>query len=312
MKRVLSIAVAVAATFAHAQQSRPATAVAEQLPQPQATYALPALPPAGSVAAGIDQVMPLTPGEIIEMRKRLIDTKRAASTMPGVPPRPAQTSTAVDLSPGATPPIVRVSYGVGAVISFLDATGAPWPVVAHTNFNTRDFTVAEAMKSGHVLTISPQSEYGTGNLAVVLDGMPTPVTITLLAGNQKESDYRVDLRLPVNGPAAKPLPVPVNTKPEYLTALTAILDGVPPPSAKPVQVEGAGVLQAWAIGSQLFLRTRLTILSPKPSGREMSADGTFAYALPWSPVILATEQGSERTLVVRDRPDLAAKAKDAK
>lgn len=245
------------------------------------------------------QFHPMSPDEIREFRRQSSATKQASSERPGVPPKPLTREALLDLSPGAQPPVVRVSYGNGAVLSFIDHTGAHWPVKAFTNFNSRDFKVDNPVTDGHYLTVEPRSEYGTGNVAVMLLGTPSPVTITLISGNQKATDYRVDLRVPTHGPNAKPVPVPVKTQPEFMADLSLVKDGIPPKGAVALQISGAQqAVQGWSVGDQIMLRGRLTLLSPLPTGRETSADGTIAYSLPWTPYILASENGEHRMLTV--------------
>lgn len=268
----------------------------------QATAAdLPNLPaPESDFKQANEQIHPMTPEEIREFRRIADMAKRAASDLPVVPPKPLTREVAIDLSPGAPPQVVRVSYGNGAVLSFIDSTGAHWPVKAFTNFNSRDFTVKNPVSEGHFLTVESNSNYGSGNVAVMLLGLPSPVTITLISGNQKATDYRVDLRIPNHGPNAKPIPVPVKTKPEFMADLSLVKDGIQPAGSTPVQITGAHqIIQGWSVRDQIMLRGRLTVLSPLPTGRETSADGTIAYSLPWTPYILASENGEHRMLVVK-------------
>jgi intracellular multiplication protein IcmK len=117
----------------------------------------------------------------------------------------------------------------------------------------------------------------------------TPVMITLMPG-QQEVDYRVDLRLPNLGPNAAPsitgLPDTGNAQ------LLNFLDGVPPTSARELQVSGAGdACQAWVMGERLYLRTRLTVLSPSWLSTMRSPDGTNVYEMVKAPVILASQRG---------------------
>lgn len=129
--------------------------------------------------------------------------------------------------------------------------------------------------------------YQAGNLAVVLKDQNTPVMITLMPG-QQEVDYRVDLRMPGLGPNAAPsvsgLPETGNSQ------LLNFLDGVPPASSQELTVTG-GPCQAWILGDRLFLRTRLTVLSPSWLSTMRSPDGTNVYELTKAPIILASMRG---------------------
>lgn len=102
-------------------------------------------------------------------------------------------------------------------------------------------------------------------------------------------DYRVDLRIPGYGPNAKP--VVVNGLPEQASPmLLDVLDGIPPTGSKVLEVsDDAG--QAWLLNDTLFLRTRLTLLSPAWLATMSSADGTNAYQLLKAPMLLMSQNG---------------------
>lgn len=136
--------------------------------------------------------------------------------------------------------------------------------------------------------IQALTPYTFGNLAVRLQGLSTPVMLTLIPG-QRAVDYRVDLRIQATGPNAVPVPVtglPGNANPELL----GVLDGIPPQGSTEVQVSDSGV-QAWLRNDQLFVRTHYTILSPAWIATMSSADGTKAYQMPKAPLLLASEDG---------------------
>ena len=51
------------------------------------------------------------------------------------------------------------------------------------------------------------------------------------------------------------------------------------------------LMQAWLLGDKLFLRARLTVLSPGWSGTMVSPDGMHAYELPMTSSILVSRYG---------------------
>ena len=207
--------------------------------------------------------------------------------MPGTPPRPTVTSQFVNLSPGSTAPVIRLAQGFVTSLVFIDSTGAPWPIAAYDIGNPSAFNI-QWNHSDNTLMIQSLTLYTYGNLAVRLQGLPTPVMLTLIPG-QKAVDYRVDLRIQGNGPNAIPVPViglPSSANPELL----GVLDGVPPEGSAEVQIEG-GCAQAWVRGNQLFVRTHYTILSPGWTATMSSADGMKAYQMPKAPLLLASANG---------------------
>lgn len=285
--------------FAAAAQQQQTPPTSQQRGTATGLPALPALPQSGPLSNAVDQTLPLTPEEIRQLRKRYIDSRRAAAEPGMLPQRPVTSSVTIDLSPGVTPPVVRVASGQGASIAFFDSTGAGWPVEAFKNFSETEFDVSSPKKEleTSVLTANPKTEFASANLAVFLRGLPTPITLTLVAGDQRETDYRFDVRVPLPGPNAKPLPVPVDPRPKFGAGLSQILDGVPPGNARAVKVTG-GPVQGWVMDGKLILRTRVNILSPRPSEQQVSADGTYAFEVPYSPVVLFSDDGKLGQLII--------------
>lgn len=237
--------------------------------------------------------LPLT-GEQITTLKRLFNkSQQAAAQHPDTPPRPTSTSIMVDLAPGATPPLIRLASGFVTSLVFVDATGAPWPIAAFDLGDPRSYNI-QWDKKGNTLMLQAITQYKSGNLAVVLKGMHTPIMLTLLPG-QRAVDYRVDLRMPGLGPNAKTF---VTSLPSSGNALVLnILNGVPPSGARRLTVSG-GDAEAWLYANRLYLRTRLTVLSPGWMATMSSGDGLHAYELQQTPVILASFHGKLVKLIV--------------
>ena len=241
----------------------------------------------------VSNMMPLSPDQIKTLRRLFDQSQRAVATYPGVPPKPTSTSVIVNLSPGATPPVVRLSAGFITSLVFIDSTGAPWPIQAIDVGDPNSFNV-QWNKTSNTLLVQALTQYKPGNLAVILQGLDTPVMLTLLPG-QDAVDYRVDLRVPGIGPNANPVlnGLPSSTSPQLLQ----VLNGIPPENSKPVTIQG-GECQGWVLGGHLYLRTRLTVLSPAWISTMSSADGTHAYELQTTPVVLASQQGKLVTLTI--------------
>ncbi len=231
-------------------------------------------------------VLPLSPAQIEILRNMYDDTQRAASVYPGTPPRPTSTSVLVNLSPGATPPVIRLTAGFVTSLVFVDSTGAPWPIEAYSLGNPQAFNISWDKKS-NILLIQAIAAHRPGNLAVILRGLNTPVMINLNPG-QAAMDVRVDIRVPGLGPDARPsyegLP---GTESPYLLNL---LDGIPPPGAKPLKASNCDDC-VWLLGGKLYLRTQFTVISPGWISTLSSADGTHVYEMQPTPLILATYNG---------------------
>lgn len=245
-------------------------------------------------AEATKNALPMTPEQIRTLKSMFDEAQKAAAELPGTPPKPTSISQIVDLSPGATPPIIRLQSGYVTSIVFLDATGAPWPIAAYDIGDPRSFNVQWDQK-GNTLMVQAISGYKTGNVAVVLRELNTPIMLTLLPG-QKAVDYRVDLRMPGLGPNSV---TSVTHLPGKETpALLDVLNGVPPQGSTTLKISGCSQCNAWLYNGEVFFRTRLTVLSPGWIATLSSADGMHAYQLPSTPVILVSDKGKMNTLNV--------------
>lgn len=245
--------------------------------------------------------LPMSPEQIKTLRKMFSRVQRAAAQHPGTPPKPTSSSIIVNLAPGSTPPVIRLSAGFVTSLVFVDATGAPWPIFAYDlgdprAFNIQSQTIQSAGgEKSNTLLVQAISEYKTGNLAVLLKGMNTPIMLTLQPG-QRSVDYRVDLRLPGLGPNAytQTSSLPSTSSPVLLN----VLNGVAPAGAKKLDLSG-GDGEAWMYHGELYLRTRMTVLSPSWRSSMSSADGMHVYLLQKTPVILASHNGKMHKLMLK-------------
>lgn len=251
---------------------------------------------AQAFASTVNALMPMTPDQIRSLHQYYRQTKNAVNEYPGVPPRPTSGTQTVDLSPGATPPTVRMSNGFISTLNFLDATGQPWPITGEDLGDPKNFNV-QVTKSGTALLVQSLSDSRrVANLAVMLKGLSTPVMVTLLSG-QAQIDYRMDFRVPKMGPDAKPQ---IQSQPNVETPqLLSVLDGIPPKGSSALQVSNPN-MQAWAIGNQLYIRTRMTVISPSWVSSMQSGDGTHAYQMPKAAVILAMQNGQIQKINIGD------------
>jgi intracellular multiplication protein IcmK len=242
----------------------------------------------------VKKQFPLTPEQITKLREVMQDTQRAAGA-PLAPPTPTVSSQTVSLAPGTVPPVIRLATGYVSSIVFVDETGQPWPILGYSIGNPSAFNVQWDQKS-NVLMMQGVGAYQSGNLAVQLSGLSMPVMVTIV-NDQKVVDYRVDLRLQGRGPNARASlmsdAVPASADPLLLN----LLEGIPPQGSEPLTIKG-GDAQGWLLNNTIYLRTRLTILSPGWNSTMTSPDGMKAYELNTTPMILASDQGQTVTLKV--------------
>lgn len=240
-------------------------------------------------------IYPLSPEQILQLKQMQHTVEYAKASNPGTPPKPTATSQFVNLSPGSTPPVIRLAQGFVSSLVFLDSTGSPWPIAAYDLGDPAAFNI-QWDKTSNTLMIQAMKLYNYGNLAVRLRGLNTPVMLTLIPG-QKAVDYRVDLRVQGYGPNAKSMPMEEGIPPSASELLLHVLDGVPPPGSKRLPVIG-GDARAWMSNDRMFVRTNLTILSPGWLASMTSADGTHAYEMQKSPVLLVSWHGKVMQLKV--------------
>ncbi|MDD2859470.1 MAG: DotH/IcmK family type IV secretion protein [Acidiphilium sp.] len=265
--------------------------------------------------------IPLEPWMISRLAHRYHQDEQAetAATIP-MDAVPATTSVAVSFGPNQVSNIVRTVVGYPSSITFVDSTGAPWPVAwtaasdAAGKGGAGDCTggagseapaagtpavmatgstVCVPEKGSNTLEIMPMARYARGGLLVDLKDSPQPLSFVLVSGT-KIYDSTVDVRVLQSGPEAAPAIVARQNAPETgAPFLTAMLNGTPPASAVPLAVVGASPedVRAWRYRHQLFIRTRDTVLSPEWDASEHSVGGVAIYAMPPTPVILMSAGG---------------------
>lgn len=236
----------------------------------------------------LEQNLPLTPNQLMELRKKQDLSIEAASAPPKTPPRPISSTLNIDLSPGATPPVVRLASGFVSSLVFVDSTGKPWPIANYSLGNPRSFNIQWDQKQ-NTLFMQSVIKYSSGNLAVRLVDLDTPIMLSIVS-DQKEVDYRVDLKVSARGPNAEVYLISNDYAPVTDNDLLNVLDGMAPMNSTELHVVG-DYGRAWVQENRLILRTKLKVLSPAWSSTVSSADGTHVYEMSKTPLILAADNG---------------------
>jgi intracellular multiplication protein IcmK len=244
--------------------------------------------------------LPLNPRQVEELNRAQDAVKRARSARPGPAPKPVSVTARVTLAAGAPPAIIRLDADTVTTLVFNDVTGAPWRVteVRAGGRDLLDIPKRESLASvpTNMFTVAPLDDHISTNLVVFLEGAPAPVTM-LVATNQKEVDFRVDVSVQARGPAAV-MPVISRGLAESVSPeLTSMVSGLTPGTAKPLKVVASDVadVSAWVIGERMYVRTRANVLAPpvpKDGKVATGADGTKVYELPHAPEVLLMQGGS--------------------
>lgn len=244
----------------------------------------------------LQQNMPLTPEQVVALRQQIDMSQRAAAIPANIPPKPISSTIIINLAPGTTPPAVRLAQGYVSSLVFVDSTGSPWPIASFDIGSPKSMNVQWDGKS-NIILLQAISPYSDGNMVVRLLGLPTPITLELVAG-QRVVDYRVDIHVSGIGPNTKELPIGTALPDSANQLLLGILDGVAPAGSKTLTVQGVHA-QAWLLGEKIYLRTRFTVLSPGWVGTMVSPDGMHAYELPRTSSVLISRYGEPVELKIK-------------
>jgi len=229
---------------------------------------------------GAIEELQLTPEQWATLKRLNEARQREAATPYVTAPKPVTRTMMLNLDPGVSPPVVRLSRGQLSSIVFSDAGGHPWYIDA-VSLNTKAFRNARDKKENedsgdsNILTIEPLALASYGNVTVNLRGLATPVIFILTAG-QNEVDMRVDAKIPGNNPTAPP-DVAITGLPSLDEALGGFLDGVPPSGARRLHVTGLAGAEAWMFQENLYLRARADVAYPAFLASARSTSGVSVY-----------------------------------
>lgn len=259
------------------------------------------LPPRDLVQSSLDQTAPLSPDEVRRFLKELAIRNQAGmeNLTERAPAKPVTSVETLDLSPGATPPVVRVAMGQGAVISFADAAGRPWPIADDLNFNATAFEVK--LIGPHLYTIK-LNRPGPANITVVLKDLPRPVVITALPATD-EADYLKEFTVPrfIGNQAPPTVAASVTAGALALNApeLLNFLYRTPPKESKPLGVLGLPGVMAWQNSpTTMVVRTAGLLVIPAWKRRHSSTDGVAVYEVPLSPIVTIAQDGLQHRVTV--------------
>jgi intracellular multiplication protein IcmK len=261
--------------------------------------------------AALEGVMPLKPGEIRQLLEKFDRTQESVELPVYPPPKPKVSVQTVSLDPGAAPLTVKVAFGNVSTLSFLDITGAPWPIEDLSWAGPFEVIGSDSNNGAHILRITPQSEFASGNISLRLLTLKTPVILSIET-SRETVDYRFDAVVPEYGPMAK---TPIVEKGLTISAgdpdISSVLMGSIPPGAKKLDVIGVdGRTSAYKLGGSTYVRTPLTLLSPGWSSSVTSADGTRVYAIKDTPVLLLSDKGKMVRARLAPRNDLVENIKN--
>jgi intracellular multiplication protein IcmK len=294
--------VAGAVVLTSTAQTAPASSpVSNQSPASQARTAAPSQPSSGlgqqAQGQGVEVALP-KPGEVVEQAigdiegtqlteqqyvrlKQLFLRKERQKATPYVSPaKPVTRTLPINLDPGVSPPVLRLSQGSLTSVVFSDVSGQPWNI-QYVRLNRALFSDgkegqgAPQQEPTNVLALEPLTPTAYGIVSVNLKGLATPVILVLTAG-QQEVDARVDAKVPGHNPDAADA-VSFTSMPTIDVVLTQFLDGVPPKEARGLKVTGLGNTEAWLYQGNVYLRTDADAEYPAYLAAARSTSGKAVY-----------------------------------
>lgn len=242
--------------------------------------------------------------EQFERLKRLYLRRERQKSVPYVVPAKPITRTAmVNLDPGVSPPILRVTRGQLTSVVFSDMNGQPW-LIKDAGLNRQMFSDGREntgqIEPTNVLTIEPLTAAAYGNVTVKLKGLSTPV-IFVLAAAQQEVDLRVDAKVPGRNPDSVDT-VNYTSMPGIDASLTSFLDGVPPKDARRLRVTGLPNTEAWMYQESLYVRTDADAQYPAyfSSARSTSGKAVYRFNARQNSITLLAGNGRAVTVFIED------------
>ena len=262
------------------------------------------LPPEEVVRSGRGS-LPFTEEQIEFLGSWMRDAQEATERA-GNPPAEGRIRRLDVDSGGGVIPQISVRWGYATALSFVDLTGAPWPigeVVVDSAFLPEAGAEEGAESAGgasHVLYLVPRRRFLHGNAVVQLQGHVQPVVLRLLDDGEVV-DFRVEVRLAHAGPQADASALVVRRGFHAGdVVLLDLLGGVIPGDAERLVVDGGSYeTRAWRHEGDVLMVTGSLVLSPGPWAAERGSGERWAYRLPDSPVILVARDGREVRLSLR-------------
>lgn len=264
----------------------------------------PPAPPTAAQAWAMSQANPLDNRQGVEMVGKVMDESSRGRAWQPADVVPRISTLTVNLSPGASLPVLRTTTNQASTLMFTDNTGAPWPLAAPPYNGNPDGFAVSFIPDSSVMTVQAKRQYDRGNVTAYLKGLAVPVIIDINSGEAGNNtgariiDSRLDLRIPQRGPQAKNMPAGQSKIGLNNSTLQAFLDGVPPKEARRLKTQGAlPDTQVWQMGDDLYIRSRSEVRDEFEL-TQASGDGTWLYKLPLTPEVAFSHAGKTVYLTI--------------
>lgn len=221
--------------------------------------------------------IPLSPEEIVELRRLDIDAKRAENAPIAKAGVKLEIRT-LDLDVDAPKPVViNVAPGYASSIVFYDQTGAPWPIDGDIIGDVNSFGSKGMSKQKHIAVFEISREFAQSNALINLEGLSVPIVVKLV-GHDGLVDSRVSVRIPKMGPSAAIEPFVRDELENAPADLLNVLNGDKLSGGKRFELRGVPGEVTYK-DDTIYIRTRANLISP-PWKRYVSNSGYNVYELP--------------------------------
>ena len=208
----------------------------------------------------------------------------------------------ITFKPGHHVNSVFVTPGYDTHLSFIDATGAPWPITYVSGGHRDDFPFEE-VKHGtgestrsNVVKVNSVYRVGSTNLTIMLDGLNEIVTVNIVADDAAYHPVAT-MQVHKHGPNARydeqPGLPPISSDRELKLILQG---GIGLPKSFIKLKSSSPLVEAWLDedSGQLYLLTNQILRSPRPKGVHPGTGGYIAYRTNYLPAItLNNSNGTE-------------------
>ncbi|WP_116963274.1 DotH/IcmK family type IV secretion protein [Fastidiosibacter lacustris] len=243
-------------------------------------------------------MFPLSASDIQSTKSEISARQKAAAVMPAMSDAKGVSRVVMaDTKPGfaTSPPNVRLGIGVVSSIIFTDAKGVVWPITSYVIGDTEDFAVNWDKKGG-IMMLQSKKPYANTNMAVMLQGRATPVTL-MLQSTQKEWDYELYVRV---AKAEDDTHLENIRQSPYLLSL---LSGIVPEGAKSLSVSGEqNTGKFWLYQGHYLILTSGTLISPAYINHieDNTLGTTNVYEIVPTPVVMISDNVGVHKINLKD------------
>ncbi len=251
----------------------------------------------------VQQLVPLSPDQIKKFMDQLQDTDKAVYS--GTPPKMINRTRRFSLEPGGDLPVIRITPGYVTSVAFFDSTGEPWPISSITVGNPNYYRVKKpkGLKPGNMITVTALKKHTSSNIVLTLQSHDMPLTVQLKSISSKkegETDALIAFQADKRGPNAKTPEIGPTMKSTVDDIMLAFLDGVPPASAKPLNIsKDVKKLNLWEYKGKLYLRTLYPLVWPAWSSIVNGVGGIRVYRMSQVPSLMISKDGNVLSLNIK-------------